>query len=70
MEGMWSPFEKATIEKQLRTTFVGSPRTVKDKLQTFLNETQADEIIINGQIYDHQARLRSFELLADVIKEN
>lgn len=68
MDGIWSPYEKAAIEQQLRTTIVGSPGVVKEKLQAFLDETQADEIIINGQIFDHQARLRSFEILSEVIK--
>jgi luciferase family oxidoreductase group 1 len=70
MEGIWSPYEKSVIEQQLRKTMVGSPKTVKEKLQGFLEETQADEIIINGQIYDHQARLHSFELLSNIIKKN
>lgn len=69
IEELWSPFEKATIDKQLQTTFVGNQETVKGKLQSFLDETGADEIIVNSQIYDHQARLRSFELLANAIKE-
>jgi luciferase family oxidoreductase group 1 len=69
MEGIWSPYEKSVIDQQLRTTIVGKPETVKEKLQGFLDETQADEMIINGQIYDHQARLRSFELLSSVLKE-
>ncbi|WP_226535752.1 LLM class flavin-dependent oxidoreductase [Fictibacillus halophilus] len=69
MEELWSPFEKVTIDKQLHTTFVGNKESVKEKLQAFLDETEADEIIINSQIYDHQARLRSFELLSSVLKE-
>ncbi|WP_156488333.1 LLM class flavin-dependent oxidoreductase [Fictibacillus phosphorivorans] len=70
MDGIWSPYEKAAIDQQLRTTIVGSPDTVKDKLQSFLDETQADEIIVNGQIYDHNARLRSFELLSEIVNKN
>jgi luciferase family oxidoreductase group 1 len=68
MEGIWSQYERAAIEQQLRTAIIGSPEKVKEKLQAFLDETQADEIIVNGQIYDHRARLRSFELLAEVVK--
>jgi luciferase family oxidoreductase group 1 len=68
MEPIWSPYEKATIDQQLRTTIIGSAKVVKEKLQAFLDETQADEIIVNGQIYDHQARLRSFEIVAEAAK--
>ncbi|WP_425308786.1 LLM class flavin-dependent oxidoreductase [Fictibacillus nanhaiensis] len=67
MEDIWSSYEKAVLEQQLRTTFVGNPLSVKEQLQSFLDETQADEIMINGQIYDHQARLASFELLKNAI---
>lgn len=69
MDGIWSPYEKAALDQQLRTTIVGSPDTVKQKLQAFLDETQADEIIVNGQIYDHKARLRSFELLSEIVNK-
>ena len=41
-------------------------KTVRHGLQTLLRETDADEIMVNGQIFDHQARLRSFEIVAGV----
>ncbi|MDR7073003.1 LLM class flavin-dependent oxidoreductase [Fictibacillus barbaricus] len=69
MEGVWSPYERSAIEQQLRTTIIGKPETVKEKLQAFLDETQADEMIINGQIYDHQARLRSFEIISEIVND-
>lgn len=64
MDELWNPFEKTTIQQQLRTSIVGSPKVVKEKLQAFLDSTQADELIINSQIYDHKARLRSYEILS------
>lgn len=42
--------------------------TVADKLQRFLNATEADEMIINAQIFDHQARLRSYEIVAGIVQ--
>lgn len=66
MEGNWSEQEKAIIMKQLSTSIIGNPDEVKDKLQAFLDETQADEMIINTAIYDHDARLRSYEIVADI----
>ncbi|WP_027415977.1 LLM class flavin-dependent oxidoreductase [Aneurinibacillus terranovensis] len=69
MEGLWNDFEKSAIEQQLRSSIVGSPEVVKEKLQAFLDETQADEMMINAQIYDHQARLRSYEILAQIAME-
>ena len=45
---------------------VGSPETVREALANLLAVTQADELIATAQIYDHAARLRSFEILAEV----
>ncbi len=42
---------------------------VRHGLQSILRETDADEIMVNGQIFDHQARLHSFELAMDVKEE-
>jgi luciferase family oxidoreductase group 1 len=45
-----------------RVSFVGSPATVHDQMKAFVDETRADELIVVSHIYDHQARLRSYEL--------
>ena len=66
MEGIWNPFEKESILNQLKSTIIGNPQEVKEKLQAFLEETGADEMIINSTIYDHKARLRSYEIVAEV----
>ena len=66
MEGRWSPAEKAGVEHALAYAAVGSAETVRQRLTSFLEATRADEIIITGQIFDHAARLRSFEIAADV----
>ena len=50
-----------------RCSAVGSPETVRPWLEQFAAETQADELILAGQIYDHAARLRSFEIAAAVV---
>jgi len=52
--------------KQLNASIIGNPKEVKEQLQGFLNETQADEMIINSAIYDQDARLRSYEIIAEV----
>ncbi len=66
MDELWSPEEKAALSRQLAYTVIGSPDTVKEKLEQIVDITQADEIIVGSQIYDHEARLRSFEILAEV----
>jgi luciferase family oxidoreductase group 1 len=66
MEGLWTEYEKTIVERQLNASIVGSAATVKEKLQQFSAETEADEMMIHTQVYDHQARLRSFEIIADI----
>lgn len=66
MDEIWSEQEKTVLMQQLRTSIIGSPQTVKEKLQKFLNLTQAEEMMVNTHIFDHQARLRSFEIVAEI----
>lgn len=46
-------------------TAVGSPATVRTKLEAIIAQTRAYELMIAGAVHDHAARLRSYELLAD-----
>jgi len=66
MDELWSDYEKAAVQRQLGSSIVGSPETVKAKLQAFLDVTQADEIMVAAHIYEHQERLRSFEIIAEM----
>src|SRR4051794_14868703 len=62
MDRLWFPHERAHVERMTRCSAVGSAETVRRWLKGFVEETQADELILAGQIYDHTARLRSFEI--------
>lgn len=64
MDSYWSPMEKAQIEHSLVYAIVGSPETVRTQIAEFVEYTKADELMITAQIYDHDARLRSYELTA------
>lgn len=66
MDEIWSPYEKQTLEKQMRLSAIGNIETVTEKLQSVLEETKADEIMVNGSVFDHAARLYSYELLSKV----
>jgi luciferase family oxidoreductase group 1 len=68
MDDLSNSYEKGLLQQRLGSSIIGGPETVKGKLQAFLDETQADEMIVNAQIFDHQARLRSYEILAEIIK--
>jgi len=68
IETYWSPQEKAQAMRMLARSVVGSADTVRTGLQAFIDETNADELMIVSDLYDHQARLRSVELIAEVMK--
>jgi luciferase family oxidoreductase group 1 len=65
IEAYWSPAEKAHVSRMLARSFVGTGGEVASRLRGFVAETGADELIVAAAIYDHRARLRSYELLAE-----
>jgi alkanesulfonate monooxygenase SsuD/methylene tetrahydromethanopterin reductase-like flavin-dependent oxidoreductase (luciferase family) len=64
IESYWTADEKAQAMRMLVRSFAGSPETVRAALDAFVEETNADEVIVAAGIHDHAARLRSYELLA------
>ena len=68
LDDFCEPHEKTTAAQALRCSAVGSLETVRKEMQYWLDQTGANEIIITGQIHDHQARLRSFEIAAEAAK--
>jgi len=58
------PQERAMLDQVLACTAMGAPATVAAFLRGFLDRTGADELLIASHIYDHAARLRSYELTA------
>src|SRR5690625_2480549 len=65
IESFWSPMEKAQVTSMLSRSIVGSPATVRDGIEALVAETQADELILVSDVYDHADRLRSIELIAE-----
>ena len=57
------------LQQVLSAAVVGSPATVRQGLSDFVARTGVDEIIVTAQIYDHAARLHSYEILAHVREE-
>jgi len=68
MAGLWTELERAQLEHALACSVVGSPDTVRRGLEAFLARTKPDEIMVTAQIFDHDARLRSFEIVSEVRK--
>jgi luciferase family oxidoreductase group 1 len=61
----YTPIDRERIAAGRARVFVGSPSTVHDKLMPLVEATQADEMMITSMIYDHAARKRSYELMAE-----
>ncbi|HXY98858.1 MAG TPA: LLM class flavin-dependent oxidoreductase [Stellaceae bacterium] len=69
VEALLSPRERSMLAQSLACAVVGSPETVRRGLADFVARTGADEIMITAQIFDHAARLRSFEIAAEIRRD-
>jgi len=68
MDAIWTPAERAMVQARLGGSIIGSRKTVRAGIETLSGSTDADEIIVNAIIFDHEARIRSYEIVADVWK--
>ena len=62
-----APEIRPMVDEALRISAVGSPDSVRAALDDFIARYEPDELILTGQIHDHTARLRSFEIAAEVL---
>ena len=58
---------RALLRKVLSCSAIGSPETVAAAIRAFVERTGADELMITSQIFDHEARLRSYEIAAEAM---
>ncbi|MBN9024372.1 LLM class flavin-dependent oxidoreductase [Kaistia sp. MMO-174] len=65
IETYWGPMERAQAKQMLARSIIGSPATVRAGMEALVEETGADELILVSDVYDHAARLRSVELIAE-----
>lgn len=68
MDGIWTEYEEEQAGQMLACTFTGNKETLSQDLQQFLDQTQVDELMATSHIFDHQARLRSYQILSEVFK--
>ena len=59
--------EGSDVDRVFKASVVGSPETVKRLLLDFIARTNADEIIVATQIFEHARRLRSYEIVAEAM---
>jgi luciferase family oxidoreductase group 1 len=69
MDTIWSEQEKAYVHKSLSFSIVGNKDMIREKLHLLQQQTEADEWIIAAQIYDHEARLKSYQIVSEIIQE-
>ena len=67
IEAYWSASEKAQASAMLACSVVGSLETVRAGVHDFRELTRVDELMVVSAIYDHGARLRSYEILAEAV---
>jgi luciferase family oxidoreductase group 1 len=65
IDSYWTPAEKLHVSSMLAYSFVGSRASVSRDLKKFLDRTGVEELIVASAIYDHAARIRSYEILMD-----
>ena len=62
------PQEQAILRQLLYCAAIGTPEQVREQMQAFIAQTGADELMVAGQIFDHGARLRSYEIAAEAVR--
>lgn len=70
IESTLTPFDRAQLEPILSHAIVGGPERVRSGLMDLIARTSADEVIVAAQIHDHAARVRSYEIVADVQRDH
>ncbi|SDE05994.1 luciferase family oxidoreductase, group 1 [Mucilaginibacter pineti] len=68
MDEIWNSYEAEAVNQMLTYAFVGGPELLKAQLLTFLEQTGVDEVMATSHIFDHNARLHSYELFSTVMK--
>ena len=69
MDKLWTDYEKELTSQMLNYSFIGNPETIKEQMQQFINETKINEIMVISNIYDHKAKIHSYELFVSDNKE-
>ncbi len=64
IEAFWTPGERLGVERALACAVVGGPETVRQGVEAFITRHRPDEILVTANIFDHDARLHSYALLA------
>jgi alkanesulfonate monooxygenase SsuD/methylene tetrahydromethanopterin reductase-like flavin-dependent oxidoreductase (luciferase family) len=66
IETYWTPTEKFGVERALACAVIGDANTVKQGIEAFVARHRPDELMVTANVFEHEARCRSFEIVADV----
>jgi len=67
MDGIWNEHTKYAVKQMLAYSFIGNVEHVKGEIEQFLEQTGANELMVSTYIYNHEHRLWSYEMLANVL---
>ena len=68
IETYWTPMEKAQVAQMLGCSIVGDVDAVRAGVASLVEQTAADELMIVSDIFDHTARLHSYDLIAQAMR--
>ena len=69
IDSWWTPEEKAGVARALSCAVVGDAQTVREGIAAFIDRHRPDELLLTANIHDHTARVRSFEIAAEAMRE-
>lgn len=69
IDAVSTPEERAGVDRALACAVIGAPATVSRGIASFIERHRPDELMLTANIFDHAARLRSFEIAAESMRQ-
>lgn len=69
MDEIWNEHTKYAVKQMLACSFIGSRENVKNQINHFLDQTKADELMVSTYIFEHDQRIKSYQLLSEVMDD-
>ena len=69
MDEIWNPMEKMHVQNMLKYSFIGSKETIKKEMEQFQKRFRVNEFMITSHIYEHEARLKSYEIIRNAVDD-
>lgn len=67
IDQLWNIYEKEAVQQMLKYAFIGGPEKIEREMQAFIAQTQVDEVMATSHIFEHEARLHSYQVFAQVL---